>query len=1252
MLSAERTRLVAPKTNREIAEHIVAEVRGLTGVSIPLITDCECETDPTVYRHCDLIVVGNLQDNQVMARLYFAGKAFLDAAFPGRNGYVVKTLADPFDCEHDVVLVGGSSAEGTQEAAKQFVSLVATYGTELPRLHAVVSHLLQETLPSYEEAEHGPVRMYLRESVGVNALPSEHLVSQILEQNVRNFEIGRGADSLNNAISYGMRFHFTGNPVWARLFTGTLLGYVHLAQCRGGWDFDPMIASYFRLSRLIQTWELVEHDSYIRKEDRDEISTAFLEVARHIRNSSYARLSANLPGEPRQNHSTFVGLSLDAAIRHFGRLGYDEVAEWREVPDRIFAGQLTSYRSDDDAARYAWYSLLHTFDFYQRRGCDSTGCGSAMEDVLNRLHQAADLAIMVSDNRRDEVTYGDAGSYVPWSETSWPNTATVLSRALWGRRDPGHQWAYRWLTEGHVPPLGLQLYAVDQTAEEPNRLSGVSAVFLDDSAINCIASRVTKYSWLPREGNRYFDKISFRSSFRPNDEYLLLDGIAAFAHSHQDANSVARLTWQDRIWLVDLDYIRALPRYHNSIEVCRDGLTETLPPLSALTAKANFKNVALVCTTLESDNGVDWSRHVFWAKRSYFLFLDKLHANRAGEYDLTCRWRVLGEPELHDRCFEVHQTGARFHVINLDTSRLSLVAEESRLSSWTAYPYADAVVRVLNEKLCMPLSQGQSTQFVNLLYARGETDKEKLKAWLVVGGVVVVEGLEGLAVMGTAQESRSIGYVRLSADMFHMTEHSMTAANISHLEISTGCLKFTRPVCMELNSDGSGTLVSTGRSKVVMTGSWSIGGGGIATTEETSRVVEIDSGEYEVMFAPISFITALEIREWKSHFEKPSLGPSKSIVNFGLKDEWTIELGAAITAAEPLNQDGSDDWAIGLENGRVFSLNSQGEAKFCGQVAGTVRAVLREGEMLFVGDTEGVVTALAGNGNVLWKHELGWGYGRKERVVKICLQPHTDHKRLIVGTEGWKVHAFDLQGSQIWTTAIRYHAVTDLAIADLDLDGRNEIVVGTEYHTPINILGYEGDLRWFTWEMVGSEARATTPYVGTHARIIVATHLSKDTGPLIVFGTETDEVVALGPDSTVRWSSNVGGEVNALIVRDLDGDGSAEIIVGTSSGYLVMLDSLGRRRWWRRAESGITALDIASGGTVEEARIVVGHRDGTLGAYTKEGSLVAIVRKPSPICRLKVSKNGKLLCATTSGSVFCSTLKPHRPLSMSSRHRY
>ena len=89
---------------------------------------------------------------------------------------------------------------------------------------------------------------------------------------------------------------------------------------------------------------------------------------------------------------------------------------------QIMAGQLTSYKPNDDAGgTYVWLVPRHVLRYSLRHGDERF-----VRD--GRLRDLAELAILTTDNRRDECTYGDTMEYRP-SGAARPLSLQVLSAA-------------------------------------------------------------------------------------------------------------------------------------------------------------------------------------------------------------------------------------------------------------------------------------------------------------------------------------------------------------------------------------------------------------------------------------------------------------------------------------------------------------------------------------------------------------------------------------------------------------------------------------------------------------------------------------------------------------------------------------------------------------------------------------------------------------------------------------------------------
>jgi hypothetical protein len=259
-----------------------------------------------------------------------------------------------------------------------------------------------------------------------------------------------------------------------------------------------------------------------------------------------------------------------------------------------------------------------------------------------------------------------------------------------------------------------------------------------------------------------------------------------------------------------------------------------------------------------------------------------------------------------------------------------------------------------------------------------------------------------------------------------------------------------------------------------------------------------------------------------------------------------------------------------------------------------------------VGDVDGddVNEIIAGNGEGYVyvydavTHELEWKSGelvRDAHGIAIGDVDADGDNDLVIGT-GYKtdtpwsnVYVFDGKNkSQIGTIGPFDSRMRSIAIADVDQDGANEIVFGSGValgETPgegyIYIYGYDN---------------------GEFVREWKSDDLNGDVNGLIVYDLEGDgelEMIAsngyrytpgyvyifryrgfggVGTPQTYEqlWvSEDIGPKAYGLAVGDIDDDGITEIVVGNQPGYIWIFDAVNHLLEWKSSLLGTDILGIA-----------------------------------------------------------------------------
>jgi outer membrane protein assembly factor BamB/AAA+ ATPase superfamily predicted ATPase len=185
------------------------------------------------------------------------------------------------------------------------------------------------------------------------------------------------------------------------------------------------------------------------------------------------------------------------------------------------------------------------------------------------------------------------------------------------------------------------------------------------------------------------------------------------------------------------------------------------------------------------------------------------------------------------------------------------------------------------------------------------------------------------------------------------------------------------------------------------------------------------------------------------------------------------------------------------------------------------------------------------------------------------------------------VYAFQDGGEQIWAHTLGTGGnATRLVAHDVDGDGDLEIAVTTPVYEPVYLLDSQGRLlaEYHTWGASGALELADLDGDGRD-EVLVAT----ETG-LQVFGT-SDEV-----ERRELWRSPSLGPVAALTVGDTDGDGRGEVLAGSQDGRVYALTADGQMLWDVPLQAAVLALDAGDVDGDARDEVVVGTWGGAESA--------------------------------------------------------
>jgi len=316
------------------------------------------------------------------------------------------------------------------------------------------------------------------------------------------------------------------------------------------------------------------------------------------------------------------------------------------------------------------------------------------------------------------------------------------------------------------------------------------------------------------------------------------------------------------------------------------------------------------------------------------------------------------------------------------------------------------------------------------------------------------------------------------------------------------------------------------------------------------------------------------------------------------------------------------------------------------------------GFVVFSTDNGQIVKAKLADGSIAWTTKLG---GKLRPAPALGDLDGTGANDIIVGDERGVLHALDGDtGKPLWTRDTGSNAydaagfIAAAAIADLDKDGRDDVVAGARDG---NLVAYRGKDGEEIWRHEGDSGIHASPSLvdldgdgrmeilasWSYSRIMILDAptgavrweqtLEQDAGGIEgLFGSPVpiprrapakgaivqatawwggkrggrqrkdgvvDGVVLAGQDGRI-FRTNEGRVSSTAIVMDIDDDGNWEAIVGTESGELVALSlELGTRtplaRLGGAIEAAAFAADVDGDGSYE---LLVASNDGVLTCFT------------------------------------------------------
>ena len=1032
--------IVTPSDDRyvAVAEAIRRKVRDVSGATLPVIPHSAAAVTPR--RH--LILLGNVNTNRAVFRLYGYSYTPADDHYPGYGGHLLHTIHDPWGNGRNAVGLFGSDLSGVEAAA----------GLLLERLKAGPTLALGPLF----DVKWGP------DALQDAGIPEEPDVDAEMAEAEEDLKRGSHTGLWGRIGQRGLLYGLTGNDVYAEIYKRLVFRmYDHVLSDPDNygsvWGFD----ADFALQYVIPGWDLVEESPVISDEDRLRITRILFEFitdcVSHVGDVENERV--------RHNHATYAALGLHYAGAYFKKYyRATQAYRWLALSERCFGVQVNAFKPYEDCGHYQWRTHFHAMRYTLSSG-DTT-----FFDTGN-AQRAGDYAILTTDNLGCAVPNGDTASpFGTWTEVPYLRAMVCVTGD--GR--------YQWMLDKKKAMASRSHpyeHSRDVKPVEPTDLEGAQVYPVDPGYYDSTNGS----DHLPLD--KTFDKVVFRDGFAPENQYLFLDGLSNGGHKHYDGNSICRLTQNSRIWLADCDYIKSLPKFHNGVLIFRDGQSAEIPPFAELERFQANKNTGFSQTTLRSYSGVDWRRNILWNRGAFFLVIDEMEALGEAEYSFRAVWQTLGDVQRSRGGIAVEQNGERFFIHGLQGPVLRLEDDAVTGKNWERYSHAEPVIRILQQIVDVHLKKSEAYRFFNLLYC----GPMKLEMTQILETAVRIDGGPETVFAGVGKTRTATGLPSgpsVAAAQFQISPRDFVIVDGTEVSWEDTSFRSNRPVSLEYDlSAAQGTLVTSGPTTITL----SAGKG--TEVELDGKPIDADFSNGAVTFrapegrhglalippalsglrrAAAAKITPQFASRFRTSRRRGRI-PDLPVLWSKREDDALLSVQAA-----DLDGDGKDEIAAGGRTGSIHTYKD-GASLWRYPTGGVVRSVCaadleNDGRPEVIAGSEDTrVYVIDAKGALKWDFKIPFYF--QDPIVRSVFTGDINgdgNLEVIAAVESWRYHALTHDGNELWRQMTVRPSSTGCA-ADLDGDGRAEVIAGTDYHRWHCIDG-NGDIRWSYHPSTGPRA--------------------------------------------------------------------------------------------------------------------------------------------------------------------------------------
>ena len=760
-----RCKIIFPggqKLYAELAGKIAAALDNATGCAPELIVDTEGVEDDRItlkpnLKAIPIILLGNINNNRAVITQYAAFRCAADARYPGDDGYVLRTISNPYGTGQNQIMIGASTDAGAQRGVDAFLSVLR--GVQMKDGRFICPHLLRVE-PGRE----------LRDVLGDTGASPASAVS-----------VGRGG--VVRFASSALRYQWSGHIGWAR----RARQYV-LAMLKRYPDHFPDM--HYDFSKLLRGWDMVEDSGVFSAEEITEMDNRFLRTTIAFQKAGWrGRRAVRTIGN---RHGTAGTSSFHLMVAHLLRSG---------TANDTAKGLLLRWQKETQA-------YLHSVAKHFHNPHDSATALDAISDTYWYCLENGDLDFFTSGNARNTASY----ALMCWDNMGYAAGIDGYEAALPGYvrtgrgiglplavnavvyQDGRYKKLLRMLpnttfVEYFMPRIaGIHEYATgpELLEQEPEGLVGVTTLPVVEPRYQGVSQkpydRITRGvigTSLPYE--RCVNKVCFRTGFAADDQYLLLQGFQGSTMGTIDGNCIVRFCEAGHVFLFHSTEART--HYNkNGVHVSRGHNPNPTPAACSLDVCVDLPNWGFIRTTLPDCHGSDWGRNILWRKRGFFVVLDRVRFKEDGEYSVSCNWRTPQHATWDGVKWQTTHNGDTF--VLRPASPGSIRARREELVRYGSQMGATAPW-VLRQERHLMKKAGEEVDFANVFYVvrDGQRDTREIRG-LGSHEVLLRDGADVSLLGVSSADASALDSTRTDAALYVLSPTEILVAGAKVLAVA------------------------------------------------------------------------------------------------------------------------------------------------------------------------------------------------------------------------------------------------------------------------------------------------------------------------------------------------------------------------------------------------------------------------------------------------------------------------------------